>query len=413
VLLGIVGVGSAAVVVIHHHDTPTTTTTTLTPAQAEQLRQQEAAQRTVEAAEGLVGVALPDRFGAEAPPLSASGFRHPLSPHQVVGFLPYWYLGDPGSVDLQALSTVAYYAIGINADGSLQESGSGWADIGDSAFQQLVSSAHQAGVRVLLTVSTDDETILDAISASPADTARTLLSSLVGVVKSNDLDGVDLDLEGRNGADQAGFARFVHLVSQGLHAANATWDVMIDTYPQSASDPDDFFDIEAIAPSVDQIFVMAYDMYSDGVPSANSPLTGASISVVAALQTYTAIVPPSKLVLGVPFYGADWTLPQGYIPGYASAPVSLTYSTIAGSGHQPLWDPTTDTVFFSYRYQGNEHETWFDDPLTLALKAALAQEYRVGGVGVWALGMDGAGSGMLPALLGGAQPLREPLATGG
>jgi spore germination protein YaaH len=157
---------------------------------------------------------------------------------------------------------------------------------------------------------------------------------------------------------------------------------------------------------------MAYDMEDPSTPSATSPLNGPGLSDVASLQSYTAIVPPSKLILGVPFYGVDWTESSPAAgPLTLSGPSTIPYATIAAAGHVPIWDPGSDPAWFSYQYQGHKHVAWFDNPLSLALKAALASGYHLGGVGIWALGMQGTYTAMVTALLGGSPPLRLPLAT--
>jgi spore germination protein len=387
------------------------TTTTLSPAQQAQQRAFQQEQRAIGAAQQLVGVTLPQQPGSAAPALPATGPRHSLPPHQVVAYLPYWYLSDAPTLDVASLTTIAYWSLDLGSDGSILQSGSAWGDLTTPNLATLVMRAHAAGDRILLSVDSANGTVLDAISGSPVAASQHLLPTLEHLVKQFGFDGVNLDLEGRNGADRAGFARFVQLVSAGLKATDPHWEVAIDTYPQSASDPNDFFDVAAIAPSVDQFFIMAYDLYQPGVPSADAPLTGTSISVSTALQSYTAIVPATKIVLGVPFYGDDWTLDgPGTSPDQAAGPNSLTYSTIVAGKHPARWDPATDTVFFDYKANGHDHQVWYDDPLSIALKAALASEYHVAGVGMWADGMQGSSSSLLTALLGGSAPLKLPLA---
>ncbi len=75
---------------------------------------------------------------------------------------------------------------------------------------------------------------------------------------------------------------------------------------------------------------------------------------------------------------------------------------IAASGHPTYWDPTTQTAWTSYQVGTQWHETYFDNPTSLALKAQLANLFHIGGVGIWALGMDGNNPAMLAALLGNA-----------
>jgi len=84
---------------------------------------------------------------------------------------------------------------------------------------------------------------------------------------------------------------------------------------------------------------------------------------------------------------------------------------IAASGHPTYWDPTTQTAWTSYQVGTQWHETYFDDPTSLALKAQLAASFHIAGLGIWALGMDGNDPAMLAALLGNA-PAAKDLQTG-
>jgi hypothetical protein len=84
---------------------------------------------------------------------------------------------------------------------------------------------------------------------------------------------------------------------------------------------------------------------------------------------------------------------------------------IAASGHPTYWDPSTDTAWTSYQVGSLWHETYFDDPTSLAMKAQLANSFHIAGLGIWALGMDGNNPAMLAALLGNA-PAAKDLQTG-
>jgi len=43
---------------------------------------------------------------------------------EVFGFLPYWELSS--GLDYDAISTIAYFGIDLNTDGSLDKAGNGW-----------------------------------------------------------------------------------------------------------------------------------------------------------------------------------------------------------------------------------------------------------------------------------------------
>ena len=51
---------------------------------------------------------------------------------------------------------------------------------------------------------------------------------------------------------------------------------------------------------------MAYDMQEPGVASATAPLTNAVLNDAMTLAEYASVVPPSRIVLGIPLYGYDF-----------------------------------------------------------------------------------------------------------
>ena len=120
------------------------------------------------------------------------------------------------------------------------------------------------------------------------------------------------------------------------------------------------------------------------------------------------MVPASKVILGVPFYGYDWPTTDGTGAAQATGSESpLSDGVIAASGHPTYWDPTTMTAWTSYQVGTQWHETYFDNPTSLALKAQLAAWFHIAGLGIWALGMDGNNPAMLAALLGNAPAAKD------
>ena len=92
-------------------------------------------------------------------------------------------------------------------------------------------------------------------------------------------------------------------------------------------------------------------------------------------------------------------------------PLAVTYADIVSVGHPPKWDPVTETPWTVFRRDRTWHQTWFDDPVSIALKTALAAQFRCAGVGVWELGMSGGDPKITAALLGGSPPVKLPLAS--
>jgi hypothetical protein len=342
---------------------------------------------------------------APAPPSLANAA--PLQSHEVFGYAPYWTLPQSSQFDVNDLTTLAYFSVDANADGTLDQSGAGWNGYESQDLVNLVTRAHAAGDRVVLTVTCFSQQSLDAITSDPNAPGR-LSAALIAAVQGKNLDGVNFDFEGEGSADQVGLTNLITKVSAALHTANPHWQVTMAVYASSAGDPHGFYNIAAVAPALDGFFVMAYDMNSKSQPSATSPLFGGNYSDVQAIESFLKVVPPSKIVLGLPYYGYDWPTTGGTLPATATGSESpLPYSSIKASGHPTYWDPVTDTPWTSYQVGTQWHTTFFDDPTSMALKAQLANFFHIAGVGIWALGMDGNDPAMLAALLGNAPAAKD------
>jgi len=342
---------------------------------------------------------------APAPPSLADAA--PLSPHEVFGFAPYWTLNQSAGFDVSKLSTIAYFSIDVNPDGSLDESGPGWNGFQSQNLSELVTRAHASGDRVVLTVTCFDQSALNALTSSTS-APSTLSTALIAAIKSKNLDGVNLDFEGSGSADQAGLTSLVTQVSRGIHAANPHYQVTMDTYASSAGDAGGFYDVRALATAVDAFFVMEYQLNLQSNGSAESPLTSSMFSDQRAVTQYLAAVPASKVILGLPYFGIDWPTTDGTLTAQAAGPATqLAVSQITSSGHPVYWDATTSTAWTSYEVGTQWHETFFEDPTSLYDAAQLASTDNLAGVGIWALGMDGNDPEMLSALLGFSPAVKD------
>ena len=367
----------------------------------------------VASAASLVGVSLPTSAAAPAP-TPATLFATPLPAHVVYGFVPYWEVPTLTAADYADTTELAYYGVNVGATGGLDHTGYGWADLQLSSFTTFVSDAHSAGDRVLFTVSTESPKVIAHLTQYPGASSARLAAQVSVIVSADHLDGVDLDIEGRATRERPGFVAFVADLAARLKAVDPNGELTVDTYPESAGSSTDFFDVKRLAPLVDTIFVMAYDMVTPTNASPNSPLASSSLGLtdLSALAAYAKAVPVDKVVLGLPLYGYDFTT-VGRAPGAAAVtpdPIAVTYASIIAAGHPARWDPGSETPYYVFKLGGEWHQTWFDDPLSLALKTAEASYLGFEGVGAWALGQEGTNSAMIAALDGGSAPKKLGLA---
>ena len=189
--------------------------TTQVPSPAQLLIPVEKA--AVTRAEAAVAVHLPTVSGRPAPTLPAGAFVRPLPAHQVVGFLPYWDVGS-FTPDYQALTTLAYWAVGLGTDGSIAQNGEGYSTLASAAMALDIRQAHAARDRVLLTVFSENASVIHSVAAHPSKAGPRLAREIAALLSAGDFDGVDLDLEGNSTADRGGFVRFVASFSAALRS---------------------------------------------------------------------------------------------------------------------------------------------------------------------------------------------------
>ncbi|HEY1445392.1 MAG TPA: glycosyl hydrolase family 18 protein [Acidimicrobiales bacterium] len=337
----------------------------------------------------------------------------PVAARENFAFAPYWTLAQSPTYNITGLSTLAYFSIDVNPNGTLDESGPGWNGFQSQDLTNLITRAHAAAERVVLTVTDFDQGSLNALTSSPSAPGA-LSSALIPLLDAKSLDGVNFDFEGNGSSDQAGLTNLITAVAAALRGADPHWQITMDTYASSAGDSGGFYNIPALAPAVDAFFVMDYELNLQATPSAASPLTSGQFSSLTTLQQYTSAVPASKVILGVPFFGIDWPTTNGTMAANAAGGANDIPDSQAVANGPEYWDPVTDTAWTSYQVGNQWHESYYEGLNGLFDISQLAAHYNARGVGIWALGMENNDAQMIAALDGinpGGPPGTGPQST--
>jgi spore germination protein YaaH len=311
---------------------------------------------------------------------------------------------------MSLLSTIAYFGVDVKGDGSFDTSTPGWTGWTSQQLANLVSRAHGSGVRVVLTIKQFDEATINRIVTDPGVTDATVAHT-IDAVASRGLDGVNVDFEGR--ADpgypgiQGGVTRFMTVLSDRVHQRLPPAEITLDTYSGAASWDSGIFKIGDLAPHVDAFFVMAYDMAPSNQPGQagpNAPLAGFTYNDSDAVAQYLAKASPSKVILGVPYYGYKWsTSGSGLYAKATSGATADAYLNIqadyACAKMTRAYDDRSKTPWTAWFSPGSGdpcganrnswRELYYDDAGSLGLKYDLVNARGLRGTGMWALGYDG------------------------
>jgi spore germination protein YaaH len=372
----------------------------------------------------VLGTHVPVGAAASSHPRAVTTTPPHSGPHkEIFGFALASSLSDPTagypSWNFSLLSTVAFFGLHVQDDGTFA-SDQGAAVWNSSQLTSLVSAAHGASAKVVLTIVMQDFSAGTPHMCWALSHASTTISQTVAQVAAKGVDGVNVDYEGLNGScggsdpsyAQHAFTGFVRSLRSALPSAAY---LTVDSYASSAVDSLGFFDVGGLAPSVDAFFVMAYDLeysnYRRPPLSCSSlclgptaPLSGYYYNDTSAVSQYASAVGASKVILGVPYYGrkacVSSATPNAYPTGSVTADTYLDASSEASDpavqvgsyvthtdandpSGQERWDTWYNTTLACTR------ELYWDDVNSLGHKYDLALAYGIRGVGMWNLNYGG------------------------
>ena len=301
-------------------------------------------------------------------PAWVNGYAYPFIQRDVLNeTLPY-------------LSSLSVFSYGFTTDGDLIP------PTLDDSF--MIDAAFMEGVRPVLTLTPlgPDGNFNNAlITAVVNDQAAkdNLLNNLLATVQAKNFGGVDIDFEYIRPEDRIPFADFVadvrNLLSPyGYHVSVALAPKTSDTQAGLLYEGKDY---RLLGEAADSVLLMTYEWgYTYGPPMAVAPLNKVRQVVEYAITRIT----PSKIDLGIPNYGYDWTLP--FVQGMSRATTVSNQEAVRiaiEAGVPVQFDEVAMSPFFQYEKDGQLHEVWFEDVRSYQVKFSLLPEYNLRGMGYW------------------------------
>lgn len=307
-------------------------------------------------------------ISAPSYPAWVNGYAYPFIEQDVLNeTLPY-------------LSSLSVFSYGFTMDGNLIPPAL------DDSF--MISAALEEGVRPVLTLTPlgPDGNFNNALITSVVNDQAAkdnLLGNLLTTIQTKNFQGVDIDFEYIRPEDRVPFAEFVadvrNLLSPyGYHVSVALAPKTSDTQAGLLYEGKDY---GLLGEAADSVLLMTYEWgYTYGPPMAVAPLNQVRRVVEYAITRIT----PSKIDLGIPNYGYDWTLP--FIQGSSRATTVSNQEAvrIAIEAGVPIqFDEVAMSPFFRYEKNGQQHEVWFEDVRSYREKFSLLPMYGLRGMGYW------------------------------
>ena len=218
-----------------------------------------------------------------------------------------------------------------------------------------------------------------------ADVQQRFLERLFELLARGIWYGVNLDLEYVYPFDRESYNQFLRRLAERLH--DRGYLLITALAPKTSRDQAGLLysahDYAAHGAAADYVILMTYEWgYTYGPAMAVAP-----IHMVGRVLDYAVTeIPPRKILMGIPNYGYDWTLP--FVQGTAARPLTNVGAvTLAGTvGAEIRFDARAQSPYFNYTANdGKRHEVWFEDARSLDAKYRLVSEYGLAGVSFWNL----------------------------
>lgn len=225
---------------------------------------------------------------------------------------------------------------------------------------------------------------------SSYDRRMKMIKQLLGFAQTYNLQGINIDFENVHLKDKENLVQFVREMTPFMHEQGLA--VSIDVTPKSTNEMwSMFYDRPALAEVVDYMMLMAYDEYWATSPKSGSvsslPWTERSITQLLGSEK----VPPSKLVLGVPFYTRQWTEETKNGKTTATSKtltMEAAQTIIKDKKLTPTFLAETGQNYVEYKEGEKLIRIWLEDETSMKARLELVKKYDLAGVASWRRGFE-------------------------
>lgn len=213
-----------------------------------------------------------------------------------------------------------------------------------------------------------------------------LIDNMLNLIRTGNYKGVVIDFEKISPNNREKYNNFLRKVVARLHPNYLVGTALAPkTYDVKSGAWHGAHDYRAHGQIVDFVVIMTYEWgWSGGPPMAVAPIN----EVRKVIDYAVSVIPSRKILMGVPLYGYDWTLP--YMPGGEFAESIGNQEGIDRAlkhGAIIKYDTKSQSPYYSYIDSNRrQHVVWFEDARSVQAKYKLASAYKLRGVSYWALG---------------------------
>ncbi len=326
-----------------------------------------------------------------------------IKDYTVSAWIPYWkgaQAVDEAVKNIKKIDIVSPFAYEVNETGVLQDK----LKMDQEPFSRLVKATKDNKKLLVPTILWTDQKAMES-TLHDSDLREVMISDILTEIKKHNLDGIDIDFEGKSAETREDFSAFIIEASKALHAKNklliCTLESRIPLDSRYATVTPELLkkiqysnDFKAIAPACDQVRFMTYDQMNSDQRLVTQKGKSSFYKPVADLEWVEKVITLAmsdfkwkKIVIGVPTYGNQYeivTENNGNL-SYKFKGSMNWYFADAKAKELGIKPERNSAGELSYTFTDNGHKylVWYSDASAIADKVNIAKLYKVGGVAVF------------------------------
>ncbi len=214
-----------------------------------------------------------------------------------------------------------------------------------------------------------------------------LVSEIANIINKYNLDGINVDIENVTVEDRDSFTLFVKALRDALPKEKEV-SVSVAANPHGYTEGwYGSFDYSRLAQYADYLMIMSYDEhYETGDPGPVASVGFVEESIKYALK----YAPPSKIVIGLPFYGRYWK-DDGSIKGKGTSLIKINEligkynGTVTFDNYSKSPMATVNITDYEAGFPMGKYTIWFENEQSILGKLNLIEKYNLKGAGSWSL----------------------------
>ncbi len=213
-----------------------------------------------------------------------------------------------------------------------------------------------------------------------------LIGNVMEVIRTKGYRGVNVDFEYLGSNLRQAYNRFIKRLADRLHQEGLI--IFSSLAPKTSGEQTgawyESHDYQYHGQVCDFVVLMTYEWgWSGGPPMAVSPIT----QVEKVVNYARTVMPERRIVMSIPLYGYDWTLPYEKGGEFAKAVRERQAVAEAGAHNVTInYDEKEESPFFRYKDdKGSSHIVYFEDLRTMEAMFSLVDRLNLHGVSFWNL----------------------------